>query len=61
MCQKILCISLIHVGRAISPGRKLPCAKRNIHKKLQDLAEKGHGGLGFILKGFSWLTINCMF
>ena len=23
----------IHVGRVLSPGRKLPCAKHNVHKK----------------------------
>ena len=38
------------VGKGVSPGRKLPCAKRNKTLK-KDLAEKGHGGLGMILKG----------
>ena len=47
--QKILkcCkIFLIHVGKGLSPGRKVPCTKHNIHKK--DLAEIDHGGLGIV-------------
>ena len=37
------------MGKGVSPGRKLPCAKRNKTLK-KDLAEKGHGGLGMVLK-----------
>ena len=44
------------MGNGVSPGRKLPCAKRNETLK-KDLAEKGHGGMGIVLKG----GYNCIF
>ena len=44
------------MGKGVSLGRKLPCAKWNETLK-KDLAEKGHDGMGIVFKG----GYNCIF